>query len=262
MIEIHLRFSGLKIKNAVFIQLLNFTSKVKMNLSTRFSKIVIASAIVAMLLIPAGIINQTSAFHSGADPHHHFTNLKIPETPNYVEDTIGDTKIRAVFNFNLLGKEVVDSFRIFDQLEGYQKGDVVMFQLLGGVGPDKQKLYTTTDKAYSLKESGRTASTDYFDFEVDIYLFKRGDEIAFRHLMYQSCDVKDYSVITLHDGDETFSGKTKFTIADAFTFVCTGYNPHCPLCIQGEQSLGKGTSEQISSSDLPESMKTWEDWFK
>ena len=120
-----------------------------MNLRNRLLTIAISSVIIAILLIPNGLLSQTSAFHTGADPHHHFADLTIPETPNYVEDTIGDVKIRTVFHFGKLGDEVVDSFRVFDQVSGYERStEGISFTLIGGVGADKPKLYLTTDKSF------------------------------------------------------------------------------------------------------------------
>ena len=215
--------------------------------------------ITTILLIPQGMTPNSFADITGtADPHRHFVDLTLPDDPNYVEDTIGDVKIRAIFHFNKDGEEIVDSFRILNQLGGYGKGEAIQFQLLGGVGSDKPKLYTTTDKTY---EQGFTsASTDYRDFDVDVYLFHRGDETAFRHFMYLDCDIVGYSVATLHDGDETFSGITKFVLADAFTFSCLGFKPHCPVCIASERDQFPA-SETISSLDLRET-QTWRDIYK
>ncbi len=215
--------------------------------------------IVAILLIPQALTPDSFAAvsSSGLDPHKQFVDLTLPEDPNYVEDTIGDVKIRAIFHFNKDGEEIVDSFRIINQLGGYMRSDTVQFQLLGGAGADKPKLYTVTDKSYAL---GSATSSDYRDFDVDVYLFKRGDDVAFRHFMYLSCDVVDYSVATLHDGDETFSGLTKFVLADAFTFQCSGYHPHCPMCLVDTQ---KTTTESgsTSTSDLKDT-QTWPNSFK
>jgi hypothetical protein len=215
--------------------------------------------IIAILLIPQALTPDSFAdiSSSGLDPHKHFVDLTLPEDPNYVEDTIGDVKIRAIFHFNKDGEEIVDSFRIINQLGGYLKTDTVQFQLLGGVGGDKPKLYTVTDKSYAL---GSATSSDYRDFDVDVYLFKRGDDVAFRHFMYLSCDVVDYSVATLHDGDETFSGLTKFVLADAFTFQCSGYHPHCPSCMVDTQKITT-ESGSTSTSDLKDT-QTWSDSFK
>ncbi len=234
-----------------------------MKLKTRPFQFAIVSAIILMLLIPLGVITQTSAFHTGGDPQHHFADLTIPETPNYVEDTIGDVKIRTVFHFGKLGEEVVDSFRVFQQTSGYERTtEGISFQLIGGVGADKPKLYLTTDKAFQLQMVGQAGGlTDYFDFSIDVYLFTRGDEIAYRHMQYSSCDIDDYSVITLHDGDETYSGKTKFVIADSYIFTCTGYAPHCPLCIMALEDFKKGSPDVVSTLDLPD-MPTWEEHQK
>ena len=216
--------------------------------------------IIAILLIPQALTPDSFAdiSRSSLDPHRHFVDLTQPEDPNYVEDTIGDVKIRAIFNFNKDGEEVVDSFRIINQLGGYNMPETIEFQLLGGVGGDKPKLYTVTDISYAQGQS--SASNDYRDFDVDVYLFQRGDDVAFRHFMYLSCDVVDYSVATLHDGDETFSGLTKFVLADAFTFQCGGYLPHCPMCMV---DTIKTTTESLSTStsDLRDT-QTWSDLFK
>ena len=166
-------------------------------------------------------------------------------------------KIRAVFHFNLLGKEEVDSFRIVEQVGGYEKNEPVVFQLIGGTGPDKPKLYTNTDITHQRQfvDPGRLVT----DFDIDVYVYKNGENVAYRHLAYNGCMVKDYSITTLYDKEETFSGKTKFVIADIFTFQCEGYHPSCPMCIHlAEQYLQRGDS--ISSSDLEELEEVIETW--
>ena len=130
----------------------------------------------------------------------------------------------------------------------------------------RKQYYTWLGKKYPLVDifyndfQGSGSSSDYRDFDVDVYLFQRGDDVAFRHFMYLSCDVVDYSVATLHDGDETFSGITKFVLADAFTFQCAGYQPHCPICMVDTQNT---TTESVSTStsDLKDT-QTWSDSFK
>jgi len=230
-----------------------------MTLTKKIPGIAAIAVITIILLIPQGMSPNSFADITGvSDPHRHFVDLTLPDDPNYVEDTIGDVKIRAIFLFNKDGKEVVDSFRILNQLGGFGKGESIQFQLLGGVGSDKQKLYTATDKTYEL--GFMTTNTDYRDFDVDIYLFHRGDEVAFRHFMYLDCDITDYSVATLHDGDETFSGKTKFVLADAFTFSCLGLQPHCPICIASERDQF-AKAKTTSSLDLRET-QTWNDIYK
>jgi len=215
--------------------------------------------IIAILIIPQAMTPDSFAAMSqyGIDPNRHFVDLTQPEDPNYVEDTIGDVKIRTVFQFNKDGKETVDSFRIINQLGGYKMAESIQFQLLGGVGGDKQKLYTVVDKFYA--QGMVTANPNYSSFEVDVYLYHRGDDLAFRHFKYSDCNIIDYSVATLHDGDETFSGITKFVLADAFTFQCSGYQPHCPICIADVQTTAK--SESKSSGDL-KNTQTWSDLFR
>jgi len=107
----------------------------------RIPEIAAIMGIVAILLIPQALTPESFAAvkSTGLDPHGHFPDLTQPEDPNYVEDTIGDVKIRAIFHFNKDGVEVVDSFRIINQLGGYQQPETVQFQLLGGAGADKQK---------------------------------------------------------------------------------------------------------------------------
>jgi len=226
----------------------------------RISGIAAIVVIATILLIPYGMTSIT-AIHVGSatDPHNHFVDLTLPDDPNYKEDTIGDVKIRANFGFRGLGSETVDSFRIFNQLGGYSENSNISFQLLGGVGGDKTKLYTTTDMTHA---SNFDQNNEFADFDVDVYLFHRGDEIAFRHFMYINCDVVDYQVATLHDGDETFSGITKFVLADAFTFSCMGFHPHSPSAIamlEGDHS--RDPSKSISSLDLIE-QQHWTEVYK
>ncbi|HSB50184.1 MAG TPA: hypothetical protein VLC72_02485 [Nitrosopumilaceae archaeon] len=230
-----------------------------MTLSKGIPGIAAILVITTILLIHQGLTPNSFADITGTtDPHRHFVDLTMNDDPNYVEDTIGDVKIRAIFHFNKDGMEIVDSFRILNQLGGFGKGETTQFQLLGGVGSDKPKLYTATDKTYEL--GFRTESTDYRDFDVDVYLFHRGDKSAFRHFMYLDCDVTGYSVTTLHDGDETFSGKTKFVLADTFTFVCMGFHPHCPVCMSSEKEMFT-KPETTSTKDLRDT-QTWRDVYK
>ncbi len=220
-----------------------------------------AIAVITMiLLIPQGM-TQTLASHNAptpfaGDPLHHFPNLAVEDEPNYVEDTIGDVKIKAIFHFNKEGMEEIDSFRILNQLEGYTKDSINMVQLLGGVGGDKDKLYTATDM--TLARNFERTSNDYNEFDIDIYLYHRGDASAFRHFAYASCNIIDYSVLTLHDGDETFSGLTKFVLADSFSFQCRGYQSYCPACISHRETPSESTTNSL---DLRET-QTWEDIYK
>ena len=227
------------------------------------SKIAAILSLVTILVFLPNIVTQVSAIHTGDKPGEHFPEFPEKQfSPTYTEDTLGDMKILVKFHFNLLGDETVESFKIFEQVSGFEKNEPVVFQLLGGTGPDKTKLYTNTDITHHRQfiDPGRLVT----DFNVDVYLYKNGEDTAYRHLAYSSCMVADYEVTTLYDKEETFNGKTKFVIADAFTFKCGGYHPHCPLCMQlTEQFLERG--ESLSSSDLKKlqsTLKTWRSYDK
>jgi hypothetical protein len=141
-------------------------------------------------------------------------------------DTVGGLSIIAEFKFSQ-GDEVVKSFKIFNQQEGYKMSrpprETPVFQLIGGVSDDKPMLYYVTDSTLSQM----SAVKDYTQFDVNVYLHK-GDKLL-RELSYTDCLVNDYKITTLFDGDETFSGKTQFVIADTFEFKCGGYALKSPV---------------------------------
>ena len=237
----------------------DFKKTVIMILKRKYSGIAAIAALTAILVFSPNLGDQVSAIHSTDAPGDNFPSLPQKSVePTYTEDTIGDMKIRVKFNFNLLGDETVDSFRIFEQVTGFEQNEPNVFQLLGGTGPDKVKLYMNTDITHQRQfiDPGKSVT----DFTIDVYLYKNGEDIAYRHLAYSSCLVKDYAITTLHDGDETFSGKTKFVIADAFTFHCGSYHPHCPLCMQLTEQYLQRSGESLSSSELRELENTLETW--
>ncbi len=234
-----------------------------MTITKKIPGIAAIIVIATILLIPPGM-TSTFAVHDpeqktfAGDPQHHFPDLTVSDDPNYVEDTIGDVKIKALFHFNKDGLEVIDSFRIINQLGGFGQSETIQFQLLGGVGADKPKLYTAADRTFA--QGHQAVTDDYREFDVDVYLYQRGDEHAFRHFFYEDCDVVGYSITTLHDGDETFSGKTKFVLADTFTFQCQGFQPHCPMCIV-LATIDAPKDETTSTMDLRDT-QTWQDIYK
>jgi hypothetical protein len=95
--------------------------------------------------------------------------------------------------------------------------------MTGGVSDDKPMLYYITDNLWK----SHMTNNDYKDFGVDVYI-QKGSKVL-RHLTYTDCNVVGYSVTTLFDGDETYSGKTQFVIADSFNFECRGYKPYSPI---------------------------------
>jgi len=139
-------------------------------------------------------------------------------------DTVGGLSIKAVFKHRG-GVEEINSFKTFTQTAGYRldRNEIPSFTMTGGVSDDKPMLYYITD---NLWESHMT-NNDYKDFDVDVYI-QKGSKVL-RHLTYTDCNVVGYSVTTLFDGDETYSGKTQFVIADSFNFECRGYKPYSPI---------------------------------
>lgn len=139
-------------------------------------------------------------------------------------DTVGGLSIKTVFKYKS-GTEEVNSFKTFVQKSGYRidKNELPSFSLTGGVSDDKPMLYYITDNLWKFQ----MGNNDYKDFDVYVYI-KKGDKVL-RHLTYTDCNVSGYSITTLFDGDETYSGKTQFVIADSFDFDCRGYKPYSPL---------------------------------
>jgi hypothetical protein len=194
----------------------------------------IVGIMAAILLFPATIMN------SPAEAIHQKRSVDF-EPRLSSGDTIGNIQIRSVFYF-ADGTEVVDSFRIFNQMQGYDTISKPMFELTGGVGSDKQMLYHVTDFAHHTRHD--SSQSKFTNFDIDVYLMNGAD--VYRRLAYSNCDVNDYKVLTLHDGDETFSGKTKFVIADQFIFECDGFHPHCPSC----ENTGDATTRSKTKSTL------------
>lgn len=150
--------------------------------------------------------------------------IVFAESDSLATDTVGGLKIKAIFHHKS-GIEEVNSFKIFTQSSGYRidQRQTPTFSLVGGVSDDKPVLYYITD---SLWNSGMK-NDDYKDFDVEIFVKKGGKTL--RHLKYADCMVTNYLISTLYDGEETFSGKTQFVIADSFDFECRGYAPYSPL---------------------------------
>ncbi|MGQ0606053.1 MAG: hypothetical protein ACT4OD_03740 [Candidatus Nitrosotenuis sp.] len=140
-------------------------------------------------------------------------------TNAYAEsDSVGDLSIKTTFKFSE-GNEEINSFKVFTQNSGYKWGETPSFQLWGGVGTDKEILYETAEMSYERR--GMVHDSDYDEFDVDISVTH--DAKTLRKLAYTDCHITNYYVTTLHDNDETFSGKTKFVYADVFAFECSGY---------------------------------------
>lgn len=168
------------------------------------AKIVVFAAILSLMLVSYGAV--------------------YAQTESLSTDTVGGLSIKTVFKHKG-GTEEVNSFKTFIQKSGYRidKNELPSFTLTGGVSDDKPMLYYITDHLWE----SHMSNNDYKDFDVDVYI-KKGSKVL-RHLIYTDCNVSGYSITTLFDGDETYSGKTQFVIADSFDFDCRGYKPYSPL---------------------------------
>jgi len=81
--------------------------------------------------------------------------------------------------------------------------------------------------------------SDNDEFDVDISVTYGAKTI--RQVAYTDCHITNYYITTLHDNDETFSGKTKFVYADVFAFECGEYK------IIPASQLNKNTSQALKS---------------
>jgi len=174
-----------------------------------------------------------------------------PETIPPAGDTIDDIQIRVMFRF-FDGVETVNSFRIFDQIEGYDYSKNPLIKLTGVVGLDKTRLYSVTDNSYRYQHS--VSMSQYTDFDIDVFLMKGSD--VYRMFEYKSCLVLNYNIITLNDAESTFSGDSKFTITDQFLFECQSYELYCPMCSPETQNQSK-----IENDTEPTIKETWEKYF-
>ena len=155
-------------------------------------------------------------------------NMAFAEDSAVESDSVGDIHIRAHFKMSNIEFEN-NSFKIFNQVSGYNqlggdKYEKAVFTTAGAPGMENMWLYHAAD----VQHRGYQKSVDPAkDFKVTIEMYQ-GD-VVFRSFAYNDCVVSDYKVITLHDGEETFSGKTKFVYADTFEFTCAGMTLDCPF---------------------------------
>ncbi len=212
---------------------------------TKIIWIVVITAIASTFLITS-IANTTLPVDAVFQ-----RNIGQPEAIPPAGDTLDDIQIRVVFHFSD-GDETVNSFRIFDQIEGYGLSETPLIKLTGVVGPDKPLLYSVTDNSYRYQHSA--SLTRYTDFDIDVFLMKGSD--VYRILEYKSCLVKNYNIITLNDVEYSFNGDVKFVVTDQFLFECGGYQLHCPNCSPETQKQSK-----IENDTEPTTKETWEKYF-
>jgi hypothetical protein len=157
-------------------------------------------------------------------------------TNAYAEsDSVGDLQIKTIFKFPK-GVEEINSFKVFTQDSGYKWAQTPSFQLWGAVG-GKELLYENAEISYERRGMAHDSDNDEFDVDVSV---THGIK-TIRQVSYSDCRVTNYYITTLHDGDETFSGKTKFVYADVFAFECGGYK------IIPASKLNKNLSQALKS---------------
>ncbi|MDX1596470.1 MAG: hypothetical protein R3327_05965, partial [Nitrosopumilaceae archaeon] len=97
------------------------------------------------------------------------------------------------------------------------------------------------------------------DFSVTIEMYQ--GETVFRSFKYNDCVVSNYYVSTLHDGEETFMGKTKFVYADNFEFTCSGMVLDCPFHSTVFPAAEKADNESTTDRASKE-RSTWSELFR
>jgi len=238
----------------LLLYLINSSILVKLILANRTLQIAIIGIIVTVLIIPLSMVTNVDG---AADLPYNLRN-----NPPMISrgDTFADLQIRAVFHF-AQGTSIVDSFHIFEQTPGaYTFTGTKAFTLIGGISPDKIMLYNVIDNAHH-KRHHDTAAALFRDFDVEVMLMN--EETTYRHFSYKDCNVDDYNITTLFDGEETFSNPDlKFVVADVVNFECEDYHPHCPYC---EEMFNPKLKEKttISSGDYQDEQRsTWPEYWQ
>lgn len=180
--------------------------------------------------------------------------------PVQESDSVGDIHIRAIFEMSNIAFEN-NSFKIFNQVSGYKnlnkvKYEKAVFTTAGAPGMENMWLYHAADVQH---RGYQTAMDPAKDFKVTIEMYS-GDTV-FRSFVYNDCVVSDYYVSTLHDGEETFMGKTKFVYADNFEFTCSGMSLDCPFHSTVFPAPEKADNESTMDRNANE-RSTWSEQFR
>lgn len=177
------------------------------------------------------------------------TTTSFAELSESEINSVNNISLQVIFHFRA-GDEEITTFKVFNQLKGYEKTAPPRFELHGIIDGSKQLLHEATDAIYH-DSSGKN---QYSEFDVDIYL--SDDATTNIHFSYQKCDIENYFVETLFDKEETYNGKTKFAHVEHFEIECSGYHP-----LHLEESPFTSDDSKITSSMDKEHAETWEDYF-
>jgi len=173
-------------------------------------------------------------------------------------DSVGDIHVRAIFDMSS-HVFVIDNFKVFDQKSGYKGLDHTsntkpMLELWGAPDYSHMGLYYASDIIHKVGPGAISEISPEFDVFIQIYQ----GETVLRAFDYNDCMVADYIFTTLHDGDETFSGNTKFVYADVFVLECSGYMPVNPLF---EKIVEKADTESSRDWEANQ-ISTWSEEFR
>ncbi|KKK51437.1 hypothetical protein LCGC14_3114940, partial [marine sediment metagenome] len=98
------------------------------------------------------------------------TTTSFAESSEPEINSVNNISLRVIFHFRA-GYEVITTFKVFNQLGGYDETTLPKFELHGIVDGSKQLLHEATDAIYH-DQSGKN---QYSEFDVDVYL---SDEAA------------------------------------------------------------------------------------
>ena len=189
-------------------------------------RIAVMAILVSIILVPA--VHQAFAAE-----------------PEVITDAAGGLSLEAVFHFNE-GDEKVGTFKVFGtEGSGFTRNKALSFKLEGIIGYDRPLLYQAINDYFEL---GMNSRTSFSEFDVDITFARAGE--PYRTITYGDCQVKSYDVLTLTDGEESYSGSTKWAYVDSIKFDCRGFEPHNPVYAKLlETKEQRVTEEALKSID-------------
>ncbi len=174
-------------------------------------------------------------------------------TGSETSNSVNDVSLRTVFNFNV-GVEEITTFQVFNLLAGYDKQNPPRFELAGIIDGNKPLLHKATHETF---HSNVDIFNRFSDFDVEIYISDK-DSLNFL-VLFENCDIEDFSLDTLYDKNKSYEGTSKFALVETFEFQCTGAHPLHPEVTEG---TGESSEEAITNKEPKEKESpTWEDFY-
>ena len=173
-------------------------------------------------------------------------------TGSETSNSVNAVSLRAVFNFNL-GVEEITTFQVFNLLSGYDKTAPPRFELAGIIDGNKPLLHKATHETFHRAD----VEHQYSDFDIEIYI---SDKDSLNVLvLFEKCDIEDFSLETLYDDNLTYQGTSKFALVETFEFQCVGFHPLHPKVTK---ATGESSEEAITNKEPEEKESlTWEDFY-